>query len=50
MLAIHNILAASATVNLHGKEGEIIKRIFFISIIYALIAGLIGLIIIKFIG
>jgi lactate permease len=46
MIAVHNIIAASATVGLHGQEGKIIKINLVPAIIYALLAGIIGLILI----
>lgn len=40
MIAIHNILAASATVGLHDMEWKIIRRTILVSVVYALIVGL----------
>lgn len=48
MFAIHNVLAAEATVRLHNKEGEIIRKIIVVSSIYAILAGIIGMIIFHF--
>ena len=48
MIAIHNVLAASATVGLKGQEGKIIRKTIVVSIIYALITGIVGLIIFSF--
>lgn len=42
MIAIHNILAASATIGLVGAEGSIIRKTLPICIGYALLAGIIG--------
>ena len=49
LLAIHNILIASATVNLHGKEGEIIKRTFWVCLIYLIIVSATGFVLFKWI-
>ncbi|MBI2107748.1 L-lactate permease [Candidatus Woesearchaeota archaeon] len=46
MIAIHNIIAASATVGLHGEEGRIIRINLIPAFIYALLAGIIGLILV----
>lgn len=48
MIAIHNILAASATVNLKGQEGRIIRKTIVVSLLYAIIVGIIGFLIISF--
>lgn len=42
MIAVHNIVAASAVVGLVGKEGDIIRKTFFPFIYYALLIGSIG--------
>ncbi|OIO41583.1 hypothetical protein AUJ62_02515 [Candidatus Pacearchaeota archaeon CG1_02_32_21] len=42
MIAIHNVLAAEATVGLKGQEGNIIRKTIWITVIYSLIAGVIG--------
>jgi len=47
MIAVHNIIAASATVGLHGQEGKIIRINLIPAIIYALLAGIIGLLLIN---
>jgi len=44
MVAIHNILAAQATVKLGGQEGNIIRHTIWISLGYALLVGIIGFI------
>ncbi len=46
MIAIHNIVAASATVGLLGKEGSILKKTIIPTIFYVIFAGIIGLIMI----
>lgn len=43
MVCIHNIVAASATVGLTGKEGLLIKRGSFPLLLYALITGILGM-------
>ena len=45
MIAIHNIVAASATVGFLGKEGMILRRTIIPTIYYLLVAGLLGLLI-----
>ena len=47
MIAIHNIIAASATVGLNGKEGEIIRVNIIPAIAYSIAASLIALIIMS---
>lgn len=47
MIAIHNIISASATVGLKGEEGVIVKSNIWIALGYALIAGIIGVIILA---
>ncbi|MEK6926308.1 MAG: L-lactate permease [Nanoarchaeota archaeon] len=48
MFAIHNILAAEATVHLHNQEGHIIRKVILAASAYAIIAGLVGLVIFYF--
>ncbi len=48
MIAVHNILAANATVGLVNKEGVIIRRIILVALIYALIVSLSAFFIIHF--
>ncbi|MCF6224471.1 MAG: L-lactate permease [Flavobacteriaceae bacterium] len=48
MISIHNIVAASATVGLLGREGYILKRTIIPTIYYVLFAGILGLIAIGF--
>ena len=43
IIAIHNVVAASTVVGLHGREGLIIRRLIVPTIIYLVIASLIGL-------
>lgn len=50
MIAIHNIVAASATVGLLGREGQTIRMTIIPTIYYLVMAGLITLIAIHVIG
>ncbi len=50
MVAIHNVVAASATVGLLGREGSVLRKTFLPTIYYILLAGLIGLIMIHVLG
>lgn len=43
MIAIHNVVAASATVGLLGREGETIRKTILPTLYYILAAGAIGL-------
>ena len=47
MIAIHNVLAASATVGLHHKESKIIRKTIVVAILYSLIVGILGFIAIN---
>ncbi|MDI5891322.1 L-lactate permease [Halomonas rhizosphaerae] len=44
MIAIHNVVAASATVGLLGREGETIRKTILPTIYYLVAAGFIGLV------
>jgi len=44
MIAIHNVVAASATVGLLDQEGETLRRTIIPTIYYCLVAGIIGLV------
>ena len=50
MIAIHNVVAASATVGLLGQEGRTLRRTLLPTIYYLTIVGLMGLIAIHVIG
>ena len=50
MIAIHNVVAASATVGFLGKEGLVLRKTFIPTIYYVLLVGLMGLIAINVIG
>ncbi|MFC1539535.1 L-lactate permease [Candidatus Latescibacterota bacterium] len=43
MIAIHNVVAASATVGLLGKEGAILRKTVIPTLYYVTIAGILGL-------
>jgi lactate permease len=43
MIAIHNVVAASATVGLLDQEGETLRRTIIPTLYYCLIAGILGL-------
>jgi lactate permease len=43
MIAIHNIVAAAATVGLLGREGLVLRRTIIPTVYYCLAAGVIGL-------
>ena len=44
MIAIHNVVAASATVGLLDQEGETLRRTIIPTIYYCFVAGILGLI------
>ncbi|MDD4757294.1 MAG: L-lactate permease [Prolixibacteraceae bacterium] len=46
MIAIHNVVAASATVGVLGKEGIILRKTIIPTLYYVLASGIIGLLII----
>jgi len=50
MIAIHNVVAASATVGLLGQEGRTLRRTLLPTIYYLTIVGLMGMIAIHVIG
>jgi lactate permease len=47
MICIHNVVAALTTVGLVGREGLVIRKNIFVSLLYGLIAGSIAWIIVK---
>ena len=47
MIAIHNVVAASATVGLLGKEGVTLRKTALPTLYYVALAGLIGLVLIN---
>ena len=50
MVAIHNVVAASATVGLLGQEGNTLRKTIIPTVYYVTIIGLLGLLIIKYIN
>ncbi|WP_419770349.1 MAG: L-lactate permease [Candidatus Marinarcus sp.] len=50
MIAIHNVVAASATVGLLDQEGETIRKTIIPTLYYCLVTGMIGLIAMYFLG
>ena len=50
MVAIHNVVAASATVGLLGQEGVILRKTILPTIYYVTVVGLLGLIAIYILG
>lgn len=44
MIAIHNVVAACATVGLLGREGLVLRRTFWPTLYYVVVVGLIGLV------
>lgn len=50
MIAIHNVVAASATVGLLGREGETIRKTILPTLYYLIFAGIIALIAFYVIG
>lgn len=44
MVAIHNVVAASATVGLLGREGAILRKTFWPTVYYVLMAGVVAMI------
>jgi len=50
MIAIHNVVAGSATVGLLGREGETLRKTFLPTIYYLLVIGVLGLMAVHMIG
>ncbi|PIE72097.1 MAG: lactate permease [Deltaproteobacteria bacterium] len=50
MIAIHNVVAASATVGLLGQEGKTLRRTIIPTVYYSLVAGLLGMVAIHILG
>jgi lactate permease len=42
VICVHNVVAASAVVGLVGREGEVIRKTFFVFVYYALFTGALG--------
>ena len=50
MIGIHNVVAASATVGLLGKEGATLRKTVLPAIYYLVVIGILGLIAVHWIG
>jgi lactate permease len=50
MIAIHNVVAASATVGLLGKEGTTLRKTILPTIYYLIVVGLLGLLAVHGLG
>lgn len=50
MIAIHNVVAASATVGLLGREGRILRLTIIPTAYYLLAAGVLGLLVVGLVG
>jgi lactate permease len=50
MIAIHNVVAASATVGLLGKEGATLRKTVLPTIYYLLVIGVLGLVAVHLLG
>ncbi|WP_085506004.1 L-lactate permease [Thalassobacillus devorans] len=48
MICVHNVVAASAVVGLSGKEGDIIRKTLGPALLYGLLAGVGGFVLIQF--
>ncbi len=43
VICVHNVVAACAVVGMVGREGDVIRKTFFVFIYYVLVAGTLGL-------
>jgi len=50
MIAIHNVVAASATVGMLGQEGNVLRKTIIPTIYYVLLTGILGLIAVEWLG
>ncbi|MBV6642321.1 MAG: L-lactate permease [Cyclobacteriaceae bacterium] len=50
MIAIHNVVAASATVGLLGKEGLVLRKTIFPTFYYVTVVGILGMLAIYLLG
>lgn len=48
MIAIHNVVAASATVGLLGQEGNVLRKTIFPTAYYVALVGLLGWLAVNF--
>ncbi len=49
MICVHNVVAASAVVGLVGKEGDIIRKTLIPALVYGLLVGIAGAVLLMFI-
>jgi lactate permease len=47
MICVHNVVAASAVVGLSGREGEIIRKTLIPAVVYGLLVGLAGFLLLN---
>ncbi|TVP78642.1 MAG: L-lactate permease [Gemmatimonadales bacterium] len=47
MVCPHNVIAAGATVGLAGREGEILRRTLGVTVLYAVLGGILALVLIR---
>jgi lactate permease len=50
MIAIHNVVAASATVGILGQEGNLLRKTILPTLYYVVAAGLLGLAAVYILG
>jgi lactate permease len=50
MIAIHNVVAASATVGLLGEEGTTLRRTILPTLYYLAVVGVLGLVLMYVVG
>jgi lactate permease len=50
MIAIHNVVAASATVGMLGQEGNVLRKTIIPTVYYVLLTGILGLIAVEILG
>ncbi|CAN5783244.1 L-lactate permease [soil metagenome] len=47
MICPHNVVAAGATVGLEGREGEILRRTLWVTLVYTSLGGLLALVFVR---
>jgi lactate permease len=50
MIAIHNVVAASATVGLLGEEGSTLRKTIIPTLYYLAVVGVLGLVLMYVVG
>ncbi len=50
MIAIHNVVAASATVGLLGQEGTTLRKTIIPTLYYLVVVGVLGLVLMYVVG